>query len=115
MMLKNIDLQDDFTKLPQKKFVRDLPALNKVVKGCFGKVLNKSYSSDIEEFKTAFLSTQLSFTPKFHAIFTHFSKFCQKENHGPVCNRLESQLFMTLWSFGNVMKFHTNTNNFVKG
>ncbi len=81
-LLKNLDLLDGMTNLPQKKFVRALRALNKVVTGCFGEVLSQTYLSDIEEFKTAFLDTQLSVTPKLHAIFTHVPQFCQKENHG---------------------------------
>jgi hypothetical protein len=62
---KNFDLLDSITNLPQKKFVRALRALNKVVTGCFGEVLSQTHLSDIKKFKIAFWTLKKLFKFNF--------------------------------------------------
>ena len=77
-----MDLLDTMVPLPQKRFVRALRALNNIVISCFGELLTPTYVSDITEFRQAFLDTELSITPKIHAILTHVPQFYQMKNQG---------------------------------
>ena len=80
-LLNSIDTLRSKNNIFLMKYVQLLEDLKDVIHDCFGNDLKPKFARSIEKFKISYLSTNISVTPKIHAIFFHVLDFCQENNH----------------------------------
>ena len=82
-LLQNVDLLQQMAEnsgaFQIMGFVEILRKFRLVVSSCFGNTLDESYSTKIDDFKNAYLSLNISVTPKAHAVFYHITHFIRRK------------------------------------
>ena len=82
-LLQNVDLLQQMAEnsgaFQVMGFVETLRKFRLVVSSCFGNTLDESYSTKIDDFKNAYLSLNISVTPKAHAVFYHITHFIRRK------------------------------------